>query len=143
MSEDKNIKIARLIGLEKKARDARSKDELNFVVVNETREIISYTNSFLLIKSASNNYNVSAISDLATVDRTSPLVSYVEKVINHKSNSNLKDITLIDLNDFSKTLKIAKPKNIPQFILCVPIFSPQKGLQGYLILSRNDPFQEN
>ncbi len=143
MSEDKNIKIARLIGLEKKARDARSKDELNFVVVNETREIINYTNSFLLIKSASNNYNVSAISDLATVDRTSPLVSYVEKVINHKSNSNLKDITLIDLNDFTKTLKIAKPKNIPQFILCVPIFSPQKGLQGYLILSRNDPFQEN
>jgi len=83
LSEDKNIKIARLIGLEKKARDARSKDELNFVVVNETREIINYTNSFLLIKSASNNYNVSAISDLATVDRTSPLVSYVEKVIKY------------------------------------------------------------
>ncbi len=105
MSEDKNIKIARLIGLEKKARDARSKDELNFVVVNETREIINYTNSFLLIKSATNNYNVSAISDLATVDRTAPLVTYVEKLINHKSNSNLKDISLIDLDDFSKKKK--------------------------------------
>ena len=39
MSEDKNIKIARLIGLEKKSREARDKDELNFLVVNETREI--------------------------------------------------------------------------------------------------------
>ena len=51
MSEDKNIKIARLISLEKKSREAKSKDELNFIVVNETREIIDYTNSILLLKS--------------------------------------------------------------------------------------------
>ena len=46
MSEDKNIKIARLIGLEKKTREARSQDELNFVVANETRQIIEFINSF-------------------------------------------------------------------------------------------------
>ena len=50
MSEDKNIKIARLIGLEKKSREARTQDELNFVVVNETRQIIDYVNSYLLLK---------------------------------------------------------------------------------------------
>ncbi len=143
MSEDKNIKIARLIGLEKKAREARDKDELNFLVVNETREIINYTNSFLLLKSPTDKYHVNAISDIATVDRTAPLVTFVEDVMNDKSLKDLKEIELIDLEQFTKPMKRKKPNNIPQYLLCVPIFSPQKGLQGYLILSRNDPFKEN
>ena len=143
MSEDKNIKIARLIGLEKKAREARDKDELNFLVVNETREIINYTNSFLLLKSPTDKYHVNAISDLATVDRTAPLVTFVEDVMNDKSFKDLKEIELIDLEQFTKAMERKKPNNIPQYLLCVPIFSPQKGLQGYLILSRNDPFKEN
>ena len=143
MSEDKNIKIARLIGLEKKAREARDKDELNFLVVNETREIINYTNSFLLLKSPTDKYHVNAISDLATVDRTAPLVTFVEDFMNDKSLKDLKEIELIDLEKFTKAMKRKKPNNIPQYLLCVPIFSPQKGLQGYLILSRNDPFKEN
>ena len=143
MSEDKNIKIARLIGLEKKAREARDKDELNFLVVNETREIINYTNSFLLLKSPTDKYHVNAISDIATVDRTAPLVTFVEDVMNNKSLKDLKEIELIDLEQFTKAMERKKPNNIPQYLLCVPIFSPQKGLQGYLILSRNDPFKEN
>ena len=40
MSEDKNIKIAKLIGLEKKTREAKTEDELNFVIVNETRQLV-------------------------------------------------------------------------------------------------------
>jgi len=143
LSEDKNIKIARLIGLEKKAREARDRDELNFLVVNETREIINYTNSFLLLKSPTDKYHVNAISDIATVDRTAPLVTFVEDVMNDKSLKDLKEIELIDLEQFTKPMKRKKPNNIPQYLLCVPIFSPQKGLQGYLILSRNDPFKEN
>ena len=97
MSEDKNIKIARLIGLEKKAREARDKDELNFLVVNETREIINYTNSFLLLKSPTDKYHVNAVSDLATVDRTAPLITFVEDVMNDPSLKDLKEIELIDL----------------------------------------------
>ncbi len=143
MSEDKNIKIARLISLEKKSREAKTKDELNFIVVNETREIIDYTNSFLLLKSATDKFHVNTISDIATVDRTAPLVTFVEDIINHKSNKDLKEIQLIDLDKLTKQLKRKKPKNIPQYLLCVPIFSPQKGLQGHLLLSRNEEFKEN
>ena len=50
MNEDKNIKIARLIGLEKKTREAKTQDELNFVVANETRQIIDFLNSKFRIK---------------------------------------------------------------------------------------------
>ena len=143
MSEDKNIKIARLISLEKKTREAKSKDELNFLVVNETREIIDYTTSFLLLKSATDKFHINAISDIASIDRTAPLVTFVESVINHKTKKDLKEIESIDLEQFSKKIKKQKPKNIPQYLLCIPIFSPQRGLQGYLLLARNKNFNDN
>ncbi len=143
MSEDKNIKIARLISLEKKTREAKSKDELNFIVVNETREIIDYTTSFLLLKSATDKFHINAISDIASIDRTAPLVTFVESILNHKTKKNLKEIESIDLEQFSKKIKKQKPKNIPQYLLCIPIFSPQRGLQGYLLLARNKNFNEN
>ena len=143
MSQDKNIKIARLISLEKKTREAKSKDELSFLVVNETREIIDYTTSFLLLKSPTDKYHVEAISDIASVDRTAPLITFVESIVNHKSNQNLKEIEPIDLDKFSKKIKKQKPKNIPQYLHHNPIFSPQKGLQGFLLLARNEIFSEN
>ena len=101
MSQDKNIKIARLISLEKKTREAKSKDELSFLVVNETREIIDYTTSFLLLKSPTDKFQVEAVSDIASVDRTAPLITFVESIVNHKSNQNIKEIEPIDLDKIS------------------------------------------
>jgi len=122
LCQDKNIKIARLIGCEKKTREAKTQDELNFVVANETRQIIDYVNSFLLLKAPTDKFQVKATSDLATVDRTAPLITFVENIVNHKSNQNLKEIELIDLDKFSKKIKKQKPKNIPQYLLRIPIF---------------------
>ena len=143
MSDDKNIKIARLIGLEKKSREARTQDELNFVVVNETRQIIDFVNSYLILKTPTDKYHVKAVSDLATVDRTAPLVTYVENIINEKTNISLKEIQNYEVDKLSKSLNLNKPKNIPDNILLTPIFSPQKGLQGFLILTRNEKFNDN
>jgi multidrug resistance efflux pump len=142
LSEDKNIKIARLIGLEKKTREAKTQDELNFVVANETRQIIDFVNSFLLLKAPTDKFQVKATSDLATVDRTAPLITYVENIVNN-SGVNLKEIQNLELDKVSKKLKVKKPKNIPENFLFIPIISPQKGLQGYLLLSRNEKFIEN
>ena len=143
MNEDKNIKIARLIGLEKKSREARTQDELNFVVVNETRQIIDFVNSYLLLKTPTEKYHVKAVSDLATVDRTAPLVTFVENIINDQTSSNLKEIQNFEVDKISRSLKIKKPKNIPDNILLIPIFSPQRGLQGFLITTRNEKFNDN
>ena len=143
MNEDKNIKIARLIGLEKKSREARTQDELNFVVVNETRQIIDFVNSYLLLKTPTEKYHVKAVSDLATVDRTAPLVTFVENIINDQTSTNLKEIQNFEVDKISRSLKIKKPKNIPDNILLIPIFSPQRGLQGFLITTRNEKFNDN
>lgn len=142
MSEDKSIRIAKLIGLEKKTREAKTEDELNFVIVNETRQLVEYISSFLLLKSQTDSLNIKASSDLATIDRTSPLISYLEKIINHENYKDAKDIQSIDLEKISNSLNLKKPKNIPNFILQIPLFSPQEGFQGFLILSKNENFND-
>ena len=143
MTENKNIKIARLIGLEKKAREARSKDELNFIVVNEIRELVDFNNAFLLKQSSTSSFNVEAISDLATVDRTAPLVTFIEKIINHDDHKKLKEIITIDIATFAKKNKITKIKNLPNTLLLVPIYSPQKGHQGFIAINRENKFLDS
>jgi len=143
LSEDKNIKVARLIGLEKKAREARNEDELYFVVANETRQIIDYVSSFLLLKTPTDRFNIKATSDLATVDRTSPLLTFIENFINNDKTIDTKEIQTLDVEKIAKNIKQTKPKNLPDKILYIPIMSPQRGLQGYLLLARQQEFTDS
>ena len=143
MNEDKNIKIARLIGLEKKVREALSKDELNFILVNEIREIIDFTNAFLLKQTPIGTFNVEAISDLAIVDRTAPLVTFIEKIVNHKDHNQPKDIINIDIQDFAKKNKLTKNKNLPNILILIPIHSPQKGHQGFVAINKESEINDS
>jgi hypothetical protein len=143
LNEDKNIKIARLIGLEKKVREALSKDELNFILVNEIREIIDFTNAFLLKQTPIGTFNVEAISDLAIVDRTAPLVTFIEKIVNHKDHNQPKDIINIDIQDFAKKNKLTKNKNLPNILILIPIHSPQKGHQGFVAINKESEINDS
>ena len=143
MNEDKNIKIARLIGLEKKVREALSKDELNFILVNEIREIVDFTNAFLLKQTPIGIFNVEAISDLAIVDRTAPLVTFIEKIVNHKDHNQPKDIINIDIQDFAKKNKLTKNKNLPNILILIPIHSPQKGHQGFVAINKESVINDS
>ena len=139
--ENANIKITRLIDLEKKARESRNHDELNFIITNETRKVVEYVNCFLLNRSITDQFQVQSISDIATVDRTAPTVTFIEKLIKLKGSE--KDITPFDLDQVSQEMKLERPKNLPRHLCCIPLISPQHGLQGYLVLSKASSFQEN
>lgn len=80
--ENTNIKITRLIDLEKKARESRNHDELNFIITNETRKVVEYVNCFLLNRSITDQFQVQAISDIASVDRTAPTVTLLKSLLN-------------------------------------------------------------
>ena len=93
MSEDKNIKIARLIGLEKKARDARSKDELNFVNSVKAlkdkgaKDVYVYITHAVLSGEAVNKIEKSQIKKLITTDT----------IDNSKKIRNSKKIEIISI----------------------------------------------
>ena len=70
-------------------------------------------------------------------------VKFGANIINDQTSSNLKEIQNFEVDKISRSLKIKKPKNIPDNILLIPIFSPQRGLQGFLITTRNEKFNDN
>lgn len=139
--ENANIKITRLIDLEKKARESRNHDELNFIITNETRKVVEYVNCFLLNRSITDQFQVQAISDIASVDRTAPTVTFIEKLIKLKGSE--KDTVSFDLDQVSQEIKLERPKNLPRHLCYIPLISPQYGLQGYLVLSKASLFQED
>jgi len=120
-----------------------SKDELNFILVNEIREIIDFTNAFLLKQTPIGTFNVEAISDLAIIDRTAPLVTFIEKIVNHKDHNQPKDIINIDIQDFAKKNKLTKNKNLPNILILIPIHSPQKGHQGFVAINKESEINDS
>ena len=93
MNDNSSIKIARLITLEKKFRNAETETELSFICANELRSIVDYNFLFLLNRSSINRLKVHTISDLSIIDRTAPTVTFVETLINKKDLVSFEDIS--------------------------------------------------
>ena len=81
MNDNSSIKIARLITLEKKFRNAETETELAFICANELRSIVDYNFLFLLYRSSINRLKVHTISDLSIIDRTAPTVTFITSPI--------------------------------------------------------------
>lgn len=143
MIENTDIKISRLLGLEKKVREARTVDEFQFTLVNHTRDVVDYSYAFLLQQRSSKKFTVQSLSDLPAVDRTAPVVTFMEKVINHKKFLPNNEVLSLNLQNFAREQNLVQPQNMPSVILVLPLYSVQYGLQGLLVLCRNQTFTEN
>mgnify|MGYP001313247118 CR=1 FL=1 len=97
MNDNSSIKIARLITLEKKFRNAESETELGFICANELRSIVDYNFLFLLNRSSINRLKVNTISDLSVIDRTAPTVTFIEGLLNKKGMINSDEVSAISL----------------------------------------------
>ena len=140
MNENSSIKIARLITLEKKFRNAESETELGFICANELRSVIDYNFLFMLKKSSLNRFLVHIISDLSVIDRTAPTVTFVEALINKKGVINNDIVSEIKLNDpILNEINLTIPENFPNYLIFVPLSSRIEKNIGYLVLVRTEP----
>lgn len=79
----KNTSLAALLQLEGMVRAARTRQELQFLIVNKTRRLIPYRQAVLLIPPtpSSQQYEVRAVSSVPIVDRAAPLLQWTERLI--------------------------------------------------------------
>ena len=139
MNDNSSIKIARLITLEKKFRNAETETELAFICANELRSIVDYNFLFLLYRSSINRLKVHTISDLSIIDRTAPTVTFVETLINKKDLVSFDDISELNLNDTSiKDLNLITPDNFPKQLIFIPLRSRIEKNIGYLVMVRSE-----
>ena len=89
--------ISKLLQLEFNCRTSENKKELYYKIVNETRNLVDYSQGVLFNLSLNKKYKVVAISDISVVDSTSPYVQWIEDVVKDlQKNPKSKDTFILD-----------------------------------------------
>ena len=141
LNDNSSIKIARLITIEKKIRVAQSEIELEFLIVNELKDLVNYDVAIFLSANKLGITEVKTISNISAVDQTAPLVSYIKnltKNIAFPAEENLCEINLDDHDIVEKNYE--RPENIPSNGLMINLQSSIGGLQGKLFILSSEKF---
>jgi hypothetical protein len=133
--------ISKLFQIEHNCKNCESKEELKYIITNQTREIVEYEQAILLSKSIDNKLKVSALSDVAVVDKTSPLVQYITRVANTINKNKYEEITSINLQDSNHE----QDESFAPHILWIPLKSIKDGIEVeyYMMLTRHTKWHDN
>lgn len=120
--------ISKLLQLEHNCRNCESIKELYFQIVNETRNLVNYSQGVLLTTDLTGKYKVVAISDISVVDSTSPYVQWIEEIVlDFNNNEKSKDIFIVEAKN---DLKEINYKSINEFAPSNILYVPLKSAKG-------------
>lgn len=129
--------ISKLLQLEHNCRNCESIKELYYQIVNETRNLVNYSQGVLLTIDFSGKYKVVGISDIPVVDSTSPYVQWIENIIIDLNNSEKsKDIFVVDTENDLKQIDLKSMHEFsPSNILFIPLKSIKENREiNYILL---------
>lgn len=138
--------ISVLLQLEADARQAEDLLALQYFIVNETRRLIQYRHAILFqsARHKGSGFHAVRASGLTQIDRTTPKMQWLERVVNELSANNSSDQTLAvdykqlptDLQQDWRTFSLAHP-------VWVPLMLPDGMAIGGLWLEKETPWNGN
>lgn len=132
--------IIRLLTLGMRARDAATLQELSFIAVNETRELLEYRQAALWLDE--NLQGVAAVSGVATPDASAPYLQWLNRLFKaHACTSN--EVKPLHAGDLAPLLSEEWGQWLPQHALLLPLFNQRAGTLGTLLLARENVWQPN
>ncbi len=133
-------RLSMLLQLGRLARKA-TEDELNFIMVNDSRTLIPYRQA-VLFKFNHGKLEVAAISGLAVIDSSSPFLQWLTKLANHKlTRENPWAAGSINQNELlvDQTYLGGEWQNwLPPEGYWLPLLGPQDSQQGVLVFFREE-----
>ena len=129
--------ISKLLQLEYNCRNCENIKELYFQIVNETRNIVPYSQGVLLTTDLKGKYKVVGISDISVVDSTSPYVQWIENVVEDlNANPKSKDIFVVEAkNDLKEVNYKSLLEYAPPNLLFMPLISTKEDSEvNYIFL---------
>ena len=126
-----------LVQLSRRVREAASAEEIGFIAVNESRQLLSYRQSALWIRGK----GVFAVSGIPEPDRSSPYVQWLTECCKrwHSSAANGR----IEPEDLPGELFRSWSEWAPLNAAAVPLKSKDDGQLGVLVLFRDLPWDEH
>ena len=139
--------ISKLLQLEHNCRNCENIKELYFQIVNETRNIVPYSQGVLLTTDLKGKYKVVGISDISVVDSTSPYVQWIENVVEDlNANPKSKDIFVVEAkNDLKEVNYKSLFEFAPSNILFIPLNTTKENsdINYVFLLFRENSWLEN
>ena len=136
MIDDKAADLGKLLTLEQEVRQAENLTALTPLICNRSRDIVDFTQSALAVTGASGQIRVTGFSDIAVIDRTTPLVAWLESQLkNIDADTEILQPTAEDRETVADL--------IPENILILPLRSASKGLLGAFIVTRTLAFSDS
>jgi len=138
--------VAALLKLEQKLRSASGSAQLFYAIVNETHQCVPYTQAVLFTGQDASSLELSAASDLPTVDYTSPFVVWMQNLTKSILRDGAPDASVVispkmlpehlqsDWNQFS-----------PEHLVMIPLMVAAKEGEtvGFLLLFRQEQWIES
>ena len=82
VKDNGNAALLALLKIEAEARDAQTESELIFLIANEMRKLTRARQAFVFRQKSGQGLTIEAVNSLDSVDRNSPLIRWVERMLN-------------------------------------------------------------
>lgn len=129
--------LAELLQLQSRARARETQDELAFLMVNETNNLVKYRQALLW---DCESQRLRAASGLASIDPNAPFCSEFSRLCRQwqQENRQIRSLRRLDLPAGDQLLW---REHLPEFLLWLPLRRPQGEQPLALILARDHPWQ--
>lgn len=135
---------ARLLRLEGDLRRIRAADALGFFVANETRQVTQSQQTFVFGLDRVGKICATAVSALVTVDRSAPLIVWVEAILSEIERENsLGEVREFDAHGIELPLGIKQAAYPLPFMVWLPFLDMNGKLIGGMLQSKMAPWSEN
>ena len=105
--------LSQLLRVEAEARQAPTEAALAHLIANETRGLVRARQAFVIRKSSSRSYRVQTVSSLALVDRNTPMIQWIERLMlglgRDKGTSGIVEFVLPAYADATDTMTTTYP----------------------------------
>lgn len=135
-----------LLQLEGMVRGARTPQELQFIIVNETRRLVPYRHAVLLTPSipSSRRYEVRAASSVPVVDRATPMMQWTERLVRElRETATGPDLRRVSEPDCSSEIQHDWKEFSLDCGLWCPLKHPDGQVHGGVWLAREQPWADH
>ena len=126
-----------LLGLEQRARRARTLDELQFVIVNETVSLVRYRQAVLWHLTE----EVVAVSGVAGIETDAPFTQWLNRLLRQEA-AGLTAPRRLDPAGQTDLDRAGWSEWLPGHLLLMPLVTPDGNRLGLLALARDEPWSE-
>ncbi len=137
--------VTKLLQIEQQVRCCETATELNFVMVNASRNLVVYEQATYLAGNELEALKLQALSDVPLVDRTTPFSAWIEQVASLLDRSEQGGkVHEISVNNWPNELKKEVNEFTPPHMLWLPLFIPSKPNErvGVLVLAKSTPWSD-